>query len=466
MQQSVVRKVKSKSGIASFTEEVLDEVARHSGFVKRNSGKLTPMALVSCLLHFVAQPKTSFRMWASWITMNFVRLSKQALWKRIDSTAVDFLKTLMCRQLKEATGGPVLERRGVFSAFSRVLVQDSTTIHLPPKFRDEFPGSVNKHAVHATMKIQLIYDLLADMPLDFSISSFRRNDQAASSDVLSLINTKDLILRDLGYFVLDTFSAIHERGAYFLSRYRFGTNLYLNSDDKMSFDLAAHLRRAKKKGIAAVDMNLFLGLQKRLKIRLVAVRVPDDIAAERKRKAKNNRDLSLNPGPDRLSMLNWEVFITNVDDSIWNTETVAEVYGFRWKVESIFKVWKSYFKLPDIPGACSRHQLECMIYARLIFSILYHAAIWMPCKNALNSPRKRQWISPFKLASLIPLYINEFLSLVATGKLNDKLVQLIKDFALYDKRSRLSFEEILFYYRNRPTEERQGDYHATSYALG
>jgi len=465
MQRSVGQCVGSKSGVASFTEEVLDELARHSGFVKRRSNKLTPMALVSCLLHFIAQPKISFRMWASWITMNFARVSKQALWKRIDANAVEFLKTLMCRQLKETTGGSMLRGRGVFSTFSKVLVQDSTTIHLPDKFQDVFPGSANRHAAYATMKIQLIYDLLADVPFSFSISSFRRNDQAASPDILGLIKEKDLVLRDLGYFVLDTFNAIQERGAYFLSRYRFGTNLYVNPDDEAPFDFAKYLRKMKKNGIGSVDMNLHIGAKNRLKLRVVAVRVPDKIAAERKRRAKSNRDSSLNPGKDRLSMLNWEVFVTNVGDSTWSTETVAEVYGFRWKVESIFKVWKSYFKLPDVPDSCSQNQLECMIYARLIFTILYHAAIWVPCKRALDNPERRQWVSPFKLASLVPLYINDFILLVATGKLNQKLIQLIKDFALYDKRRRLSFEEILSYYCNRQ-EDMQSIMKTTNYALG
>ena len=54
------------------------------------------------------------------------------------------------------------------------------------------------------LKIQACYDLLAQNFVHFSLSSYRRNDQAASPDVLPLLCPGDLIVRDLGYFAMIT----------------------------------------------------------------------------------------------------------------------------------------------------------------------------------------------------------------------------------------------------------------------
>jgi Transposase DDE domain len=39
--------------------------------------------------------------------------------------------------------------------------------------------------------------------------------------------------------------------------------------------------------------------------------------------------------------LTWNLFITNVPQTIWQPQTVLRVYPIRWQVELIFKSWKS-----------------------------------------------------------------------------------------------------------------------------
>jgi Transposase DDE domain. len=42
----------------------------------------------------------------------------------------------------------------------------------------------------------------------------------------------------------------------------------------------------------------------------------------------------------------------------------------RWRIETIFKAWKSHFRLTEVPRG-SAAQLEAMIYARLIFVTIF-----------------------------------------------------------------------------------------------
>ena len=98
-------------------------------------------------------------------------------------------------------------------SFERVLIADSTSIGLPKVLAPFFPGASNQTgSKQAQLKIQAYYDLRNESFVDFSLSSFRKNDQAASKDILAVAQPNDLILRDLGYFVLDVFKQLDQRG--------------------------------------------------------------------------------------------------------------------------------------------------------------------------------------------------------------------------------------------------------------
>jgi len=59
-----------------------------------------------------------------------------------------------------------------------------------------------------------------------SLSGFTRNDQAAAPEVLALARRGDLLIRDLGYFVLPVLAALESKGIAFLSRFKHGVGVY------------------------------------------------------------------------------------------------------------------------------------------------------------------------------------------------------------------------------------------------
>ena len=121
------------------------------------------------------------------------------------------------------------------------MVQDSTTVKLSEKLANVFPGGANQHGeTPGVLRIQAIYDLLKQQWVDFGLSSYRRNDQKASPDILPHVQKGDLILRDLGYFAIAVLQQIGLRDAYFLSRYYFHTALFDIHGQK--FDLLKQLR--------------------------------------------------------------------------------------------------------------------------------------------------------------------------------------------------------------------------------
>jgi len=158
----------------------------------------------------------------------------------------------------------------VLSAFGRVLLHDSTCIGLPAHPAKLYPGCRNQHrqgTSYAVLRLQVVYNLLTDQCLHFTTSPYTRNDQAASPDILAWVRSRDLILRDLGCFVLDVFERLHQRGAYFLSRLRHDVQVWTSTGARINW------RTLSRTGVP-LDEMVWLGQNRRLRVRLIARHPP------------------------------------------------------------------------------------------------------------------------------------------------------------------------------------------------
>jgi DNA-binding transcriptional regulator/RsmH inhibitor MraZ len=171
-------------------------------------------------------------------------LSKQAVAKRITDYLVNFLKALLAHSLSfslQFKSEPIY--KNLASKFTRILLHDSTSIQVDSKLVEHFPGCKNQSQKPiAILKIQAIYDLLSETFCKFNLSSFTRNDQRASSDIIDILKPGDLVIRDLGYFDLRNFKTIHSKNAYFINRLKFGTAIF-KSDSKTRLNLLDELTR-------------------------------------------------------------------------------------------------------------------------------------------------------------------------------------------------------------------------------
>lgn len=93
----------------------------------------------------------------------------------------------------------------------------------------------------------------------------------------------------------------------------------------------------------------------------MALPVPEPLANERRRKARANRDRRLSPSPAHLFLLGWNIFVTNVPVAVWSPKTLLGIYRLRWRIEMIFKAWKSRLGF---------RQLNCRTAALLRLSLM------------------------------------------------------------------------------------------------
>jgi len=368
-------------------------LARSSGFLRRHSKKINPAGFLLTACLFGLQSQGSLAAFAQlWALLHQQCLSKQAVHKRFNAAAVRFLEAVLQSVLASLLRPGSLPS-ALRTPFKRILLQDSTCLHLPAKLASLFPGPANQcHNPQAGLKIQATLDLLKNRFLAFQLTPFVVNDQKASPAILPTLQAGDLLIRDLGYLVLEVLEQIQHQGAYFLSRFRHGLSLFC-PQSQLRLDLLKELRHAGP----LWEGQVLLG-SKKLPVRLIAVRLSPALANERRRKARHNRDRRLNPSQQHLQLLDWNIFLTNVPASHLSAASVAQLYGLRWRIEVIFKSWKSHFRLAQLTEVSAPHLL-ILILAKLIW-ICWFSVHWTHLVvqgAAISLLKLAQWWSKFAL---------------------------------------------------------------------
>jgi hypothetical protein len=414
--------------------EEIGRIALRSGFMKRRPRKIEPSTFLQALVFMSVMPVFSLRTLAihlGILTHNVI--SKVAVFLRMNSTVIDFVREALFNsisatsRLKEEIG------KGVFDFFRRVLLQDSTNLALPPKLAAYFPGASNQSGkTSASVRLQTMYNALTETFVSFELTPYGCNDQCASSSILDIIREGDLVIRDLGYSSLRVFRAIAEKKAFYLSRYSHKIALFHPTGKR--FDLLGSL---KKHG--TLDKVLCAGSEERLAVRVVAIAVPEHVAGQRRRRLLHSRDRRLNPDPTHLALLGWEIFLTNVPQNIWDAKTVCRIYGVRWRIEIIFKSWKSHFKIHTFAHPTPR-EVELLIYARLIYITLFQCCFFTQLA-AFVYHRTGQHLSVLKAADF---FSQRILPAFLTGADYPLIVQQILKHCTYEKRNkRLNYGQIL-----------------------
>ena len=407
---------------ASLAALDVESLARRSGFLRRRPRKIP---IVDLLLAFCAlgpESVLSLERIAAIIGLAAgCRYSKQALHQRLSGTLEHFLSAVALALFGQMSAP--LRTQGCFAPFGRVLLHDSTVQSLPSRLAAFFPGSASQKCKNgAALKIQWVCDLLSGSRVQMSWSGFRRNDQAAA-DILGVVRPGDLILRDLGFFSLPVLLPLQQRGAFFLSRFRHGV-VVRDPKTKKEIDLLKRLRQTGR-----FDGWVLLGEPQYL-LRLVALPVPQEVADRRRALAKNNRDQRKVPSPQRLALMNWSLFVTNVSAELWAAPLLAKIYRLRWRIEMIFKSWKSHLRLREL-NCRSADLVRLSVLLKLLYCLLTAR-----CFAALDAraPSDRQ-VSLLRFCRALGqcgLLITATLLDISPGQL---LAHYLAHHAFYEKRS-------------------------------
>ena len=250
--------------------------------------------------------------------------------------------------------------------FTAVLVGDATTIALPDELADLFPGCGGAVGTsRAALKLQVLWDLKNGQLVRLHIEPGRASD-AKSPIAVTEAEPGTLLVYDLGYFDLSSFAALEKRKAKYISRLQHGTQVY--DTDGNPLNLLAYLR---EQPTALVDCRILLGVSERLPCRLIAIRVPDEVANRRRQQARETaKRKGRTPSAEYLELLGWSLFITNNSGEDLTWKAVVVLYRARWQIELLFELWKSHNHLERSRAGASALEVLAVFYAKLLGVVL------------------------------------------------------------------------------------------------
>ncbi len=380
--------------------------------------------------------KNTLKDWAiEWSKIAGHVFSKGLIHSRLQIRQRDFVEAV----LKSAMGKAIYEggieglSSSLLSSFNRVFIEDSMCLNLPSNLSKAFPGAFSKTGEAATARIQARLELKTGNITRLEVASFRDSDAKFSPDILHGLQAGDLVVRDLGYWKLSVFQLIAWMNAFFLTRYRYKTVL-LDPISMEKIDLNAQLKAALKKGKTMVEMEVLVGKKDKLPARLVCIKAPQKVVQQRRRKAAKNRDKRLNYSKEYMELLGWTIFITNVDKEIWTPTQMLQVYGFRWRIEIIFKSWKSHLKFQELfkkKQSLTTHRAVISIFLILLWICLF----FMPkfCLFLTKVFEKTQrFVSILKFADFFKTHFVQIVE--QTEQQLDFFFDLAAKHTVYDKR--------------------------------
>jgi hypothetical protein len=380
-----------------FASDDIEATARRTGFVKRASkitGKLF-LALVT-FGPWHAANTTLAQLAAKAAQLDKpVDVSPEAIHQRMNKKAIAFLQDMIRQALAKAQTLERVCEDGLFTFFTKVYIADSTGFALPEALHKTFPGSGGS-AAKAGAKIQAVWDYKSSVFGHFALTPWNIPDQRYVDTVVALAQKGILFLFDLGYFKVKAFASLATAGAYFCCRLNHQTNIYETVAGRVDPVKLAEFLLTVAPDLLCLEKAISIGATERVASRLIAVRMPAAVVNARRRIArKNAKKKGYTPSHAHLTLMAWNLFITNVPYTIWKTDTVVTVYPLRWQIELIFKSWKSYLHLAALTTKREDTTL-CYLYGRMLLIVLTYALC--PQMRAHLWGKQKRELSLLKLA--------------------------------------------------------------------
>ncbi|HVX30187.1 MAG TPA: IS4 family transposase [Nitrolancea sp.] len=407
--------------VPSLFTETAEMLAAETGVIRRQR-QFSGATLVQTLIFgWLEHADATLGQLTQVAALRGVVVTPQALEQRFTPALVTCLERFLAvavASLADGVGGepvaiPLLHR------FSGIWLLDSTTISLPDALAGRWPGCGGRQpgAGTAALKVTVQLDLLRGRFAPPDLSAGRLQDRASAGQQ-AVLPPESLRLSDLGYFTLSVLRQIAADGSFFLTRVP--VNVVVDTcDGERIADLPRWLaHQATAEG--TVDVPILLGATEHLPVRLLAERVPDRVAAERRRRIHQRaKKKGTRVSKAALARADWTLFVTNAPAERLRGAEARCLYHARWQIELLFKRWKQEGHL-DRWRSANPHRILSEVYAKLIGLILQQRLLWLS-----------DWSRPHKSLRRAGGAIRDHIRAIAAafddrGALRQALVQLTR----------------------------------------
>lgn len=389
--------------LAEILQKLLIEdaniIGRETGFIQRQrkfSGASFAQALI---FGWQSNPQSSLEELCQSASQSGVCISPQGLQERLNSPQANaFLHRLLLRSLEYVVEAQTCDA-GLLSRFSGIYLQDSSKVELPAQFESLWKGN---QTGQSTLKIQTVLDYRAGR-LEFQLADGRQHDCPLQKTDLP---AGSLRLADVAYFKVKVFEALNESKVCWLSRLPARVGIW--QGEKVIHVLDWLNQQTGDE----IDQVVELTAQ-RLKARLIAVRVPETVATERRKRvqesARSRRHSQLKA--ETLALCEWTILVTNLTSEQLTILEALCLLRLRWQIELLFKLWKQTLSLDEWRSK-QPFQIMTEVYAKLLLALIQHWLLILGCWEEQQRSLVKAWLFLKKQAFHLLSVLHDFIALV------------------------------------------------------
>lgn len=420
-----------------FSKLPIEKIGITSGFIKREKKLTSTLFVMSFFSSFSGSMMCKTSVWVQTLSELIGEpITKQGFNKRIGWLCVSFCEQVLSQALIYTLSKATHWQNETqwLTSFKRVFVEDSTALKLPKLLYSIYGGGTNQKESYALARVQLRMELGTERIHNIAIRNYAENDTTFAGDIIPYLTSGDLVIRDLGYFVVSLFEKIQSQGAFFITRWHPRVKFRCIKTLK-PWDLNEILANAARKGSGFIDQKVYLGLQNTFEVRFIAIKVPPEVADKRLKAAlEKEKKKGFKYHQKYFEHLGWAIYITNIPIEMFNFSAIWSIYRLRWRIEIIFKAWKSHLKIIQTLED-AKYLNPCQIIVRLYLIMAWIVLCLIPAFNFFAFQifkAEKRYVS---LAKFADFYCNNFKNLV--NELNwDKYIPSVRCFCLYDKRKK------------------------------
>ena len=351
-----------------------NQLGRTSGFIQRQR-KVTGASFAQALVFgWQANPQASLEELCQSSCASGVNISPQGLQERMNSPqASTFMKDLLQKAVSYVVTSAGT-RQDLLSRFDGVYIQDSTIIELPLPLREVWVGCGNQNSQKAALKVQTNINYQQGH-LTLQLADAKQHD--CPLQTLDLPKNS-LWLADMGYFKVANFKQLTQQGVWWLSRLPARVGLW---DGEKVQHITAFLGQQTSD---CIDVMVELSAQ-RLPCRLIAVRVPQQIAQQRQARVKDDaRQRPHKLQQTTLDLCQWSLIVTNLSAEQLSIEEATILLRLRWQIELLFKLWKQVLSVDDWRSQ-QPWQILTEVYTKLLIALIQH---WLCVISCWQEPQR------------------------------------------------------------------------------
>jgi putative transposase len=335
-----------------FSKREISEIAKESGFQKRNEERKIPAFefVLCCALAATVEGKRGFAsVWRLLAAACGIGVARSAVTQRFGSGSAALMKQVFERAVSRLPTAAHPKLLGKLEAFQHVLADDGTVLKLKPLLEKLFPAT-RTNTMAAAGKLHARADLVNRRIVHVELTGERGSEIAASRR--APISQGTLYIADLGYTSYSYYDELETAGADFLFR------LKDNANPKV-VDV--------RHGVFAPKRSIGMKLND-----VAFCRTQDTFDVDAEFTTDKGTAIfrvvgCFNPETDK-----YHCYVTTLPPETYTANELANLYSLRWVIELLFKLLKSSCHLDHL-NTESPDALRTHIYASLLAATILSA---------------------------------------------------------------------------------------------